>query len=157
MTAWLESVGRRTLQDDSSLYLNRSQVNPRLIFFPCSLHKIEPLTLAYSDRYVPIPSIPQRANFFHSIQLPLLHAYKDRIKASLDAFETLSSALVRAVPGALGVSLTREGNAGMSVNIETQRLTSGVEGAQRLCKALVSIDGISRAMTGWEDEVVRFF
>ena len=115
---------------------------------------ISSLPHRHTDRYVPLPSTAQQKDFFASIQLPLLEAYKARIKASLDAFETLSSALVRAVPGALGVSLTREGNSGMSVNVETQRLTSGVEGTQRLCKALLSIEGMVSAMKGWEEEVV---
>ena len=81
--------------------------------------------------------------------------YHSRISSSLDAFETLSSTLVRAVPGALGVSfgVKEEGKA----HVDTSALTSGVEGVQRLCKALVSAKSIELAMTAWGEELVRVF
>lgn len=110
------------------------------------------LRLCYADRYSPLPSFSQRARFLIAVQLPLLEQYHERISASLDAFETLSSVLVRAVPGALGVSLG--GKEEGSVTIDTRRLTSGVEGVQRLCKALLSSKHTEAAMEGWGEEVV---
>jgi len=88
-----------------------------------------------------------------SVQLPLLEYYHARIFSSLDAFETLSSAFVRAVPGGLGVSMSGGGAEG-SVKVDTGRLTSGVDGIQRLCKALVSARFIEEAMEGWGEELV---
>lgn len=87
-----------------------------------------------------------------SIQLPLLENYHGRIASSLDAFETLSSAFVRAVPGALNVSLGGKEEGGVHVN--TRRLTSGVEGVQRLCKALLSARYIETSMKSWGEELV---
>ena len=78
------------------------------------------------------------------MQLPLLEQYHARISASLDAFETLSSSLLRAVPGALA-------DAGRA---DSKRLTSGVEGVQRLCKALVSAKYLAAAMEAWGEDVV---
>lgn len=86
--------------------------------------------------------------------MPILEQYYDRISASLDAFETFSNALVRAVPGALGVSLGSKEE--VSVNIDTRKLTSGVDGTQRLCKALLSAKFIEAAMEGWGEEVVSY-
>ena len=82
----------------------------------------------------------------------MLELYHSRISSSLDAFETLSSAFVRAVPGALGVSFggADEGK----VNVAGP-LTSGVDGVQRLCKALVSAKFIQMALAAWGEEVVR--
>lgn len=80
------------------------------------------------------------------VQLPLLESYHSRISSSLDAFETLSSALMRAVPGALGAG---EGRGG-----DTHRLTAGVEGVQRLCKAFVSAQYIASAMEAWGEDLV---
>ena len=80
-----------------------------------------------------------------TVQLPLLEQYHARISSSLDAFETLSSSFMRAVPGALA-------DAGRT---NSQRLTSGVEGVQRLCKALVSAKYIAAAMEAWGEDLVR--
>jgi hypothetical protein len=41
-----------------------------------------------------------------------------------------------------------------SVKVDTGRLTSGVDGVQRLCKALVSARFVEGAMEGWGEELV---
>ncbi|KAG6891065.1 hypothetical protein C0995_014154 [Termitomyces sp. Mi166 len=110
----------------------------------CSL--IEQVT----DRYSPLPQSMQRVSFLISVQLPLLNSYHGRIAASLDAFETLSSAFVRAVPGALSVSLGKEEG---RVHVDNRGLTSGVEGVQRLCKALLSATYVERTMRSWTEEL----
>lgn len=86
------------------------------------------------------------------MQLPILDLYHGRINASLDAFETLSSAFVRAVPGALNVSLTGKEEGG--VRLDTRKFTSGVEGVQRLCKALLSAKYVEVSMEAWGEELV---
>lgn len=98
-----------------------------------------------ADRYSPLPSFRQRTQFLIHVQLPILELYHSRVSSSLDAFETLSSALVRAVPGALGVE---------GPKTDTRKLTGGVEGSQRLCKALLSSRYIENAMRTWGEEVV---
>ncbi|KAK0465211.1 TIP-1 family-domain-containing protein [Desarmillaria tabescens] len=103
------------------------------------------------DRYSPLPNFTQRTRFLISVQLPILELYHGRILSSLDAFETLSSALVRAVPGALGVNLG--GKEDSSVNVDTRSLTSGVSGVQRLCKALLSANYLEISMEAWGEEV----
>lgn len=82
--------------------------------------------------------------------MPILDSYLSRVTSSLDAFETLSLAFVRAVPGAL--NLANKGDGVVSVN--TQNLTSGIEGIQRLCKALLSAAHIELALEGWTEDVV---
>jgi RAD50-interacting protein 1 len=69
----------------------------------------------------------------------------------VDAFETLSSAFVRAVPGALGASLTGKEE---GVHVDTRKLMSGVEGVQRLCKAVLSAKYIEISMERWGEELV---
>lgn len=78
------------------------------------------------------------------MQLPLLESYHGRVSSSLDAFETLSSTLLRAVPGALG---------GGSSSGDGRKLTAGVEGVQRLCKALVSAKYLASAMETWGEDL----
>lgn len=109
--------------------------------------------MLHIDRYSPLPHFTHRTRFLISAQLPLLESYHSRISSSLDAFETLSSAFVRAVPGALGVNIGGGGAEG-SVRVDTGRLTAGVEGVQRLCKALVSARFVEGAMESWGEELV---
>jgi hypothetical protein len=99
-----------------------------------------------TDRYSPLPSFAHRTRFLIHVQLPILEQYYSRISSSLDAFETLSSALVRAVPGALGVE---------GAKTDSRKLTGGVEGSQRLCKALLSARYVESAMQRWGEEEVR--
>jgi RAD50-interacting protein 1 len=66
--------------------------------------------------------------------------------SSLDAYETLSSSFIRAVPGALA------GQAGAGV--DNRRLTSGVHGLTRLVKALVSAESIKASMEQWGEDLV---
>ena len=57
---------------------------------------------------------------------------------------------MRAVPGALSSSVgAASGSAG-----DTRHLTSGVEGTQRLCKALVSARYVAAAMEAWGEDLV---
>ena len=53
---------------------------------------------------------------------------------------------MRAVPGALGTDVGRLS--------DSRRLTSGVEGVQRLCKALVSAKYVAAAMEAWGEDLV---
>ncbi|KAF5384043.1 hypothetical protein D9757_006987 [Collybiopsis confluens] len=117
-----------------------------------SARRLKALIEQVTDRYSPLPSFLHRTRFLLSTQVPLLEQYLGRLAASLDAYETLSSALVRAVPGALGVSLGVKEDSS-SVNVDTGRLTSGVEGVQRLCKALLSARFIEAAMEVWGEDL----
>jgi hypothetical protein len=109
-----------------------------------SARRIKALVEQVTDRYSPLPSFAHRTRFLIHVQLPILEQYYSRISSSLDAFETLSSALVRAVPGALGVE---------GAKTDSCKLTGGVEGSQRLCKAFLSARYVESAMQRWgEDE-----
>jgi len=55
---------------------------------------------------------------------------------------------MRAVPGALGTVTDSSGRSG-----DPKRLTSGVEGVQRLCKALISAKYIGAACEAWGEEL----
>lgn len=83
------------------------------------------------------------------VQLPILDLYRLRISSFLDGFESVSASFVRVVPGAISRDPSRSGGEN-----SVKRETTGVAGAQKLCKALVSAKYIVRAMQGWGDEVV---
>ncbi|KAI0047816.1 hypothetical protein FA95DRAFT_1540756 [Auriscalpium vulgare] len=110
-----------------------------------SARRLKSLVEQVTDRYSPLPQFTQRTRFLINVQLPLLEQYHGRISSSLDAFESLSSAFARAVPGALGTSASEGKDRG--------HLTSGTEGVMRLCKALVSAKTIAVAMEGWGEDL----
>ncbi|KAI0032485.1 TIP-1 family-domain-containing protein [Vararia minispora EC-137] len=131
--AWTIADGENA---DGSSSAHDSDLRPTV-----SARRLKALVEQITDRYSPLPQFTQRTRFLIHVQLPLLESYHARVSASLDAFETLASALVRAVPGALG---DRGRNA---------HLTSGAEGATRLCKALVSAKWMSAAMEAWGEDL----
>ncbi|WVQ70105.1 uncharacterized protein L199_008330 [Kwoniella botswanensis] len=112
-----------------------------------SARQVKALIEQITDRYAPLPDLTYKLPFLLSVQLPILQAYQTRISGSLDAFETLSSAFVRAVPGALA------GNTRSGVHIDQAKLTSGKNGLQRLMKAWLSGQWIQEGMTKWGDEL----
>ncbi|KAJ4476586.1 TIP-1 family-domain-containing protein [Lentinula aciculospora] len=118
-----------------------------------SARRVKALIEQITDRYSPLPNFMHRTRFLLSMQIPLLELYLGRLASSLDAYETLSSALVRAVPGALGVSLGMKEDHSSSVNVDAGKFTSGVEGVQRLCKALLSSRSIEAAMEAWGEDL----
>lgn len=98
-----------------------------------------------ADRYQPLPRFTARTRFLIAVQLPILEAYHSRISSSLDAFETLSSSFVRAVPGAL------TGQVGHGT--EARSLTSGTDGVSRLIKAGISAYYIALEMERWGEDL----
>jgi hypothetical protein len=137
--AW--SIPNDTAEPDDAVSPNHD-VRPTV-----SARQLKALVEQVTDRYSPLPNFTHRTRFLIDVQLPLLEGYYNRIASSLDAFESLSSSFVRAVPGALGAASS--GNKG-------GQLTAGVDGIMRLCKALVSAKYISAAMEVWgEDLVIR--
>jgi RAD50-interacting protein 1 len=115
-----------------------------------SARQLKSLVEQVTDRYSPLPNFTHRTRFLIDVQLPLLEGYHGRISSSLDAFESLSNTLVNAVPGALGTPSNGDTWA-------RGRLTAGVEGIMRLCKALVSAKYISIAMEVWGEDLVNCY
>ncbi|KAG5650284.1 hypothetical protein H0H81_012762 [Sphagnurus paluster] len=137
--AWLIAI------DD----VHEDEVHSRDVKSTNSARRICSLIEQVTDRYSPLPRFGQRTRFLLSVQLPILSLYHARITSSLDAFEALSSAFVRTVPGALNFGGKDEG----SIHVDNRGLTSGVEGVQRLCKALLSAKYVESVMRGWGEDL----
>ncbi|AAW41871.2 hypothetical protein CNBB3130 [Cryptococcus deneoformans B-3501A] len=112
-----------------------------------SSRQVKGLVEQIIDRYAPLPELEYKLPFLLTVQFPILATYQTRISGSLDAFETLSSAFVRAVPGALS------GNTRSGINFDQRALTSGKIGVERLVKALLSSDWVGEAMRKWADGI----
>ncbi|KDQ54870.1 hypothetical protein JAAARDRAFT_160141 [Jaapia argillacea MUCL 33604] len=119
-----------------------------------SARRVRALLEQVTDRYASLPSPLHKTHFLTTIQLPLLQTYHSRISSSLDAFETLSSAFVRAVPGAITMTGSFSGAGGEAGGKgDGRRLTGGVVGVERLVKGFVSARWVERGMEGWGDDL----
>ncbi|KAH9949502.1 RINT-1 family protein [Amylocystis lapponica] len=116
-----------------------------------SARRVKALVEQITDRYSPLPQFTHRTRFLITVQLPVLESFQARISSSLDAFETLSSAFMRAVPGGLGSVGNSNDSSGRGR--DTNGLTSGVEGVQRLYKALVSAKYMGVALEAWGEDL----
>lgn len=105
--------------------------------------KVRDLFEQVTDRYRALPTFEHRLPFFADIQIPLIDGYIQRISSATDAFETLSFGLMRAVPGNL---------AGMEAS--SARLTHGLNGLQRLIRALVSASWTETVLKEWSEDLV---
>jgi hypothetical protein len=106
-----------------------------------SARQVRALMEQITDRYSPLPAFEYRVAFWRNVQVPLLTDYHTRVAGSLDAFETLSSAFVRVIPGALG---QRQPDT---------RLTESA-GLEKLIRAQVSANYMLAACRAWSNEMV---
>lgn len=131
--AWAIAVDDDDEEDDGEAALPSTE----------SARQVKALIEGITDRYAPLPAQEYRVAFLRTIQLPTLAAYHSRLDGSLNAFETLSSAFVRAVPGALGARPTPD-----------SRVTAGTAGLERLIKAHVSAEYLVAALRSWSNDVL---
>ncbi|TKY88521.1 hypothetical protein EX895_002509 [Sporisorium graminicola] len=98
-----------------------------------------------SERYRPLPSLSQRLSFLAIVQLPILRSYAQRLTKSLDAFESLSSAFARAMPGEIvsGTSATS--------GASDSDMVKGLRGLGRLVKALLSAQYVCTELERWSE------
>lgn len=137
---WTISDTDTMLEEDDDT--PKSELRPTL-----GARQVQALLEQVTDRYTSLPSIKFKLPFLARIQLPLLEMYHARLLGSLDAFETLSSSFMRAVPGALA------GHAGHNgLSVEQGQMTSGTGGLQRLCKAWVSAAWMQETLSRWDDD-----
>ncbi|KAK9480824.1 TIP-1 family-domain-containing protein [Lipomyces japonicus] len=92
-----------------------------------------------TDRYKSLRSFTHKVNFLMDIQVFVLDSYHGRISASLDAFESLTSSLVRAVSGVH--------------EDDRQKMVEGISGIERLCRAYCSAFSIRDALNDWGEDI----
>ncbi|KAJ9479528.1 hypothetical protein PHBOTO_003014 [Pseudozyma hubeiensis] len=97
-----------------------------------------------SERYRPLPSLSQRLSFLTIVQLPILRSYAQRLTRSLDAFESLSSAFARAMPGEITSATSGSGSSDSD-------MVKGLRGLGRLVKALLSAQYVCEELERWSE------
>nr|ODN88505.1 hypothetical protein L204_06360 [Cryptococcus depauperatus CBS 7855] len=112
-----------------------------------SARQVKGLVEQIVDRYSPLPDLSYKLPFLLTIQLPILANYLARISSSLEAFENVSSAFMKTVPGAL----TGAGNTMSGATIDQRSLTSGKAGLDKLIKAYLASKWMEQVMESWGD------
>ncbi|KAK9371018.1 TIP-1 family-domain-containing protein [Lipomyces kononenkoae] len=101
--------------------------------------RLRDLLETITERYKPLKSFVHRIRFLMGIQIAILDSYHNRISSSLDAFESLTSSIARAVSG-----VHEE---------DRKKMVDGLAGVERLCRAYGSAYGIRDALTDWAEDI----
>ncbi|PHH89984.1 hypothetical protein CDD83_4812 [Cordyceps sp. RAO-2017] len=98
------------------------------------------LLRAVTAKYERLRKLKHKTRFLTDIQLDILDAYHDRLRGSLEAYQSITSTLGRTLHGA-----TREQLAALE----------GTGALETLCKVIGSADRVASTLSEWSDE--QFF
>ncbi|KAJ3495008.1 hypothetical protein NLG97_g3697 [Lecanicillium saksenae] len=99
--------------------------------------RVADLLRTITTKYERLRSLKYKVRFLTRIQLDILDGYHERLKGSLEAYQSMTSALGRTLHGA-----TKEQLAALE----------GLGALETLCKVIGSADHIVNALTEWGDE-----
>ncbi len=102
--------------------------------------RVVDLLRTITTKYERMRSLKYKVRFLTRIQLDILDGYHERLKGSLEAYQSMTSALGRTLHGA-----TKEQLAALE----------GLGALETLCKVIGSANHIANALTEWGDEEVR--
>ena len=94
-----------------------------------------------TERYRPLQLLPQRCAFIIKVQRPLLDVLHNRLVRHLDAFENMSTAFSRALPGEIASFSAGPGS----------DLVRGEHGVTRVAKALLSAEYVKKQLQEWSE------
>ncbi|EGX96668.1 RINT-1 family protein [Cordyceps militaris CM01] len=101
--------------------------------------RVADLLRTITTKYEGLRSLKYKVRFLTRIQLDILDGYHERLKGSLEAYQSMTSALGRTLHGA-----TKEQLAALE----------GLGALETLCKVIGSADHIANALTEWGDEEI---
>ncbi|KAK0764920.1 hypothetical protein N5P37_002392 [Trichoderma harzianum] len=99
--------------------------------------QITDLLRVVTTKYERLRKVKQKLRFLTDIQLDILDGYHDRLRSSLEAYQSLTSTLGRTIHG-----VTKEQLAALD----------GTGALETLCKVIGSADHIANTLTEWGDE-----
>lgn len=100
--------------------------------------RVNDLLETITDRYRTLASFSQKLRFLMDIQIAIFDQYLERLRSSLEAYVTMTSAIGRRMQG---------------VSKEDQTELHGVKGLDHLCRVFGSAEYLERAMQDWSDDV----
>lgn len=102
--------------------------------------RITDLLRSVTIKYQRLRKLRHKAKFLTNIQLDILDAYHDRLRGSLEAYQSLTSTIGRTLHG-----VTKEQAAALQ----------GTGALETLCKVIGSVDHVALMLKEWSDEEVR--
>ncbi|EPQ26022.1 uncharacterized protein PFL1_06475 [Pseudozyma flocculosa PF-1] len=149
--AWAIGASDSIAEDDEQIYVAQASrdVAEGGSKTTKSARAVVEILESVTERYRPLPSLEQRLSFLAMVQLPILRAYHQRLSKSLDAFESLSSAFARAMPGEISAGLGAA--AGVSTGTSDSDMVRGLRGLGRLIKAMLSASFICEELDRWAE------
>jgi hypothetical protein len=92
-----------------------------------------------TGKYERLRKLKHKIKFLTDIQLDILDAYHDRLRGSLEAYQTITSTIGRTLHG---------------VSKDQLAALEGTGALETLCKVIGSSDHIANTLTEWSDEEV---
>ncbi|KAG5913810.1 hypothetical protein E4U42_000872 [Claviceps africana] len=99
--------------------------------------RVTDLLRTVTAKYAPLRKLRHKIKFLTDIQLDVLDGYHDRLRGSLEAYQSITSTLGRTLHGA-----TKEQLAALE----------GTGSLETLCKVIGSADHLANVLTEWGDE-----
>ena len=104
--------------------------------------RVTDLLRTVTAKYARLRKLRHKTKFLTDIQLDILDGYHDRLRGSLEAYQSITSTLGRTLHGA-----TKEQMAALE----------GTGSLETLCKVIGSADHLANVLTEWSDETVGYF
>ncbi len=102
--------------------------------------RVTDLLRAVTTKYERLRRLKHKLRFLTDIQLDILDGYHDRLRGSLEAYQSITSTLGRTLHGATREQLTA---------------LEGTGALETLCKVIGSADHVANTLSEWSDEEVR--
>lgn len=103
--------------------------------------RITDLLRVVTGKYERLRKLKHKTKFLTDIQLDILDGYHDRLRGSLEAYQSITSTLGRTLHGA---------------SKEQLAALEGIGALETLCKVIGSSDHIANTLIEWSDEEVSF-
>lgn len=142
---WLQveresSVARykEIIESDTAFTLDWEVVGPNETKPTHSAINLKDLLEGITEHYSSLRSVNYRMRFLLDIQIDIIEKYYEKLRDSIDAFDSMSSSLVRAVGG---------------MSAESAKMVTGINGLERLCRIYGSLDYIASTLETWGQEL----
>lgn len=101
--------------------------------------RVTDLLRAVTSKYERLRKLTRKTRFLTDIQLDILDAYHDRLRGSLEAYQSMTSTLGRTLHG---------------VSRDQLAALQGIGALETLCKVIGSADHVANTLAEWSDEEV---
>lgn len=126
------------IESNNAFSIDWEAVGPNETKPTVSAINLKDLLEGITEHYSSLRSVNYRLRFLLDIQIDLLDRYYEKLRDSIDAFDSMSSSLVRAVGG---------------MSAESDKVVTGISGLERLCRIYGSLEYIASALETWGQDL----